>query len=347
MKSQRSEVGKMRWRSTETPSFSGAAGSEPAIVEVFDALDRDGNIVAAITKDVDGTIAFTVDGEEVGSGNISDIAYDATTWNGNTDAPTKNAIRDKIETIISGGISNVSDDTSPTLGGNLDVDTFNIEGADAADFVKLSELTASSAELNYVDGVTSAIQTQLDTKLANVVEDTSPTLGGDLALGGFAFTGAAEFDGAVTFNDNVTFSGSGTNVTVWDTAKLDADHEYHGTVIKGKNAGATIAQFEVVYMGGSDKWLLADANGSGTYPAWGLAVAAYVDTNAAEILTKGLVRDDTWNWTPGGAIYLSTTPGALTQTAPSSTTEKIQLVGRALTADIAEFNFTAEYMTVT
>lgn len=35
---------------------------------------------------------------------ISDIAYDATSWNGNTDAPTKNAIRDKIETM-GGGVS--------------------------------------------------------------------------------------------------------------------------------------------------------------------------------------------------------------------------------------------------
>jgi hypothetical protein len=35
--------------------------------------------------------------------NVSDVAYDATTWNGNTDASTKNAIRDKIETIGSSG----------------------------------------------------------------------------------------------------------------------------------------------------------------------------------------------------------------------------------------------------
>lgn len=30
---------------------------------------------------------------------VDDTAYDATSWNGNTDAPTKNAIRDKIETL--------------------------------------------------------------------------------------------------------------------------------------------------------------------------------------------------------------------------------------------------------
>ena len=34
-----------------------------------------------------------------GGGAASDLAYDATAWNGDTDAPTKNAVRDKIETL--------------------------------------------------------------------------------------------------------------------------------------------------------------------------------------------------------------------------------------------------------
>ena len=37
-----------------------------------------------------------------GSANVSDAAYDATAWDGDTDAPTKNAIRDKIETLTGG-----------------------------------------------------------------------------------------------------------------------------------------------------------------------------------------------------------------------------------------------------
>jgi len=36
---------------------------------------------------------------------VSDVAYDATSWNGNLDAPTKNAIRDKIETMGGSGLS--------------------------------------------------------------------------------------------------------------------------------------------------------------------------------------------------------------------------------------------------
>jgi hypothetical protein len=36
---------------------------------------------------------------------VSDVAYDATTWDNNTDVPTKNAIRDKIETMSGSGLS--------------------------------------------------------------------------------------------------------------------------------------------------------------------------------------------------------------------------------------------------
>lgn len=39
---------------------------------------------------------------------ISDDAYDATTWNGNLDAPSKNAVRDKIEAIVAGAASGSS-----------------------------------------------------------------------------------------------------------------------------------------------------------------------------------------------------------------------------------------------
>jgi hypothetical protein len=34
---------------------------------------------------------------------VSDEAYDATAWNGSLEVPTKNAIRDKIESMGGGG----------------------------------------------------------------------------------------------------------------------------------------------------------------------------------------------------------------------------------------------------
>lgn len=143
-----------------------------------------------------------------------------------------------------------------------------------------------------------------------------------------------------------TLSASGSTGSTFSGA-LASDDTYEGNAITGLNAGATIAQWEAVYLGGSSTWLLADADGSGTIPARGLAVAAYSSTDPATILVVGTVRNDTWAWTPGGTIYLSTTAGGLTQTAPSTSDDNVQQVGYALTADVAFFNFASgEYLTV-
>lgn len=53
---------------------------------------------------------LTVDGSIIASGDVfvPNDAYNATTWNGDLSAPTKDAIRDKIETISGGGSSTQS-----------------------------------------------------------------------------------------------------------------------------------------------------------------------------------------------------------------------------------------------
>jgi hypothetical protein len=144
-----------------------------------------------------------------------------------------------------------------------------------------------------------------------------------------------------------TLAGTETlsNKIVTVSGALGTDDTYSGLAVSGLNAGATIAQWEAVYVGGSSTYLLADANGSGTFPAIGLAVAAYVSTNAAIVVRNGTVRNDAWTWTPGGTVYLSTTAGGLTQTAPSTTGDKVQVIGTALTADILLVHVSADYGT--
>jgi hypothetical protein len=137
-----------------------------------------------------------------------------------------------------------------------------------------------------------------------------------------------------------------TGKTLQLNAALGTDDTLTGTTISGLNAGATIAQWEAVYLSASSTWLLADANGSGTYPAVGLAVAAGSDTNPLTVITTGTVRNDAWNWTPGGRLYLSATAGGLTQTAPSTSGDQVQDVGFALTADIAFVDFSGLYVTI-
>jgi hypothetical protein len=114
-----------------------------------------------------------------------------------------------------------------------------------------------------------------------------------------------------------------------------ADDTWAGRAITGVNAGATIAQWEAVYMGSGGEWLLADATDDTAAPCRGVAAAAGTDNNPLTVVTEGVIRNDAWAWTPGGTLYLSTTTGGLTQTAPSTAGEIVQQVGFAISADVA------------
>ncbi len=256
-----------------------------------------------------------------------------------------------------GGTGNVSQSANAAAANHVPVSA----GANktiTSSVVTINPVTGDVAGVN--DLVVAGTET-VDTVDATSLAATTATFGGKtLSLAGnFSTSGAFTLNFAVTANTNVTLPTAGplsalagvenlSNKTIIQTAAHSADNLLTGTVISGLNAGATITQWQAVYLGSSSTWLLADANGSGTYPARGLAVAAYSNTNPATILVQGTVRHDAWSWTPGGTLYLSDTAGDLTQTVPSSSGDKVQQVGFALTATIAYLNFASgEYATVT
>ena len=54
--------------------------------------------------------------------------------------------------------------------------------------------------------------------------------------------------------------------------------------------------------------------------------------SSRRVLLYGYVRNDAWNWTTGSALYLSTTNGLLTQSAPAATGNIVKIVGYAVAA---------------
>jgi hypothetical protein len=83
----------------------------------------------------------------------------------------------------------------------------------------------------------------------------------------------------------------------------------------------------------------ADVASAGAAPCIGLAVEA--GTGAKKVLLHGIITETDWNWTIGGLIYLSddpTTTEGLTQTAPATTGDQVQVLGVALSADTILFN---------
>lgn len=151
--------------------------------------------------------------------------------------------------------------------------------------------------------------------------------------------------GNVLTSNGTTWASSAPNLVL--AASPGSDDTYQGASISGLNAGATIAQWDAVYLGSSSKWLIADANGAGTYPAVGLATTSGTDTNPLVVVVgPAVVRNDAWNWTPGGIIYLSESAGGLTQTAPTTSGSIVQQIGVALTADVLFLNGNSVYITL-
>jgi len=98
---------------------------------------------------------------------------------------------DAVQTAV----NSKANSASPTFTGNATIENVDITGTFE---IGGTEVTATATELNYVDGATSSIQTQLDTKASSA----SPT-----------FTGTVTFsdvtvEGSTTFSETVNFTGT-------------------------------------------------------------------------------------------------------------------------------------------
>jgi hypothetical protein len=103
-------------------------------------------------------------------------------------------------------------------------------------------------------------------------------------------------------------------------------------------AGEGVAFGDVCYFKSDGKMWKADADAIASGYTIGMADATINADASGVFLLIGIARDDTWAWTVGGAIYLSTTAGALTQTAPSGADDVVCVLGIATHADRMYFN---------
>ena len=106
-------------------------------------------------------------------------------------------------------------------------------------------------------------------------------------------------------------------------------------------AGTTLAVGDVVYMHTDGEVAKADADAVTSMPAIGICVGAGTDGNAVDVLVQGIMHDTSAfdTFTVGADIFVSTTAGAVTATAPSGSGDTVQKVGVALHADMVYFNF--------
>ena len=104
----------------------------------------------------DGSNADTLHAH-LGSSPPSDIAYDATSWNTNTDSATKNSIRDKIETMDTAIGLNTSKVTNATHSGEVTGDTALTIADDAVTYAKIQNVSADERILGNVTAIGSPV----------------------------------------------------------------------------------------------------------------------------------------------------------------------------------------------
>lgn len=197
-----------------------------------------------------------------------------------------------------GGITDIVNDTTPQLGGNLDLNSFTVGVATAADLTKLHALTATSTELNYVDGVTSAIQTQIDTNATNISNLTT-TVNGKVA--------------ASLFDANTILAATSDNTPAAVTV---AEQTLVGRITAGNITALTASQVRT---------LLNVENGS-TADMTGAEIATALETlNAADSRThikamEGLVRANGETFAAGDLPMATSTDGEFEAITPVSET---------------------------
>ena len=161
---------------------------------------------------------------------------------------------------------------------------------------------------------------------------------------------------AIYFTDHVTTTGNMTlggslsasgPVSSVHSAEPASDHTADGPTMSLLNAGESITIMNLVYLSTSDgEWHNTDADAESTSAGMlGIALGTGTDGNALTVALKGaVVRDDSWNWTPGQTLYVDTTAGAITSTAPSATDDVVRVVGYALTDDCIMFSPEESYI---
>ena len=103
-------------------------------------------------------------------------------------------------------------------------------GVTTTEFDVLDGITATTAEINYVDGVTSNVQTQLNTKAPS----SSPTLTTPTLSSAITITGGTQSWTVAASGTNLTFAYNGTNV-------LRVDSSGNLTALGDVNTNGTIS----------------------------------------------------------------------------------------------------------
>lgn len=103
-------------------------------------------------------------------------------------------------------------------------------------------------------------------------------------------------------------------------------------------AGENLIAGDICYLKSDGKFWKANSTDNTKIPCTTMATATILADASGIFLFLGTLKDGTLSLTVGGNIYVSTTDGTITQTAPSSSGNIVQVIGIALSATVIYFN---------
>lgn len=142
------------------------------------------------------------------------------------------------------------------------------------DVADINGVTATTTEINYLDGVTSNIQSQFDGLITDLVSDTTPQLGGDLDLNSSDITGTGNIN--ITGNLSLTGTVDGRDIAS-DGSKLDgvesgatADQTASEILTAIKTVDGAASGLDADLLDGQQGTYYLDANNFTNMPAGGI-----------------------------------------------------------------------------
>ena len=121
---------------------------------------------------------------------------------------------------------------------------------------------------------------------------------------------------------------------------LTSNGDYYGEVMTFGSGPSTAGN---CYYWSSTGWVATDADTAADSRGL-LALAVSSAGFDRGMLIRGFFKDTTWSWTQGNVLYLSTTPGKITQTQPSGSADIVRVVGYALSSDEIFFDPSKDWL---
>ena len=154
-------------------------------------------------------------------------------------------------------------------------------------------------------------------------------------------------DAGLTFNSDITTTShkyiklpENSSIKFTDQIGVDnsIDNDDSQGIIFTFRTGATVTPFSPVYIDDNNEVQECDADAIATMPCIGVSINTSNVTadNDIEVMLLGLIRHDSFTdfGAAGAPVFVSTTVGTMTTTAPSGTDDVVQIVGHSIAEDL-------------